>query len=165
MLFSSRYSLHVCRLDSAENFGKNLIDNESCFNWSPESTQGIGFTRFLSFDEHVHDIQKLRHHEDTPELELLYQDREYLWAAAKYIRMFETGSLDLRYKSWIEEDLREFVDLPISAHPVAELKNKIFSIIYHEFDFESAKQAIKEISKEFDYCDIENIDLRIDNWV
>ncbi len=163
-LFSSRYNLRLCRLDSAGNFRPNLIDNEVCFHWSPESSQGMGFTRFISPDDFLYDVKKLKYYEDCPTDELIYQDREYFWAAVNWISFFNQSCFDPFYKPWVE-DMRSYIDFPLPTHPLHKLKTEIFSVIYHEFDFVAAEYAIKQLLEKVDYCDFKEINLRFNNWL
>jgi hypothetical protein len=48
-LFSSRYYLILCRLDLAQNFDKNLLDNSVCINWTVENSDQFLFTKIQNF--------------------------------------------------------------------------------------------------------------------
>lgn len=164
-LFSSRYNLRICCLDSAENFHAQMIDNEVCFHWSPDSAKGMGFTRFPSPNDSSYRVNKLRYHDEICEQELLYQDREYLWAAVNWISFFEQSCLDNYYKIWIEEEMPVFVDFPLPGHPMSRLKKQIYSVIYREFDFTTAEKTIASLLETINNNDFKEPRLFFNSWL
>jgi hypothetical protein len=67
VLLSSKLDLHIVRLDTAENWAANLIDNECCENWSwenkgdlswPKENYPVPMMKFTDFHA-LHNAQQL----------------------------------------------------------------------------------------------------------
>lgn len=164
-LFSSRYYLTLCRLDLAQNFNKNLIDNSVCTNWTVGNTDQILFTKIQSFTSKEIVVSQLKEKtHSVPADDLLIQDLEYLFAAASWLNLLEHQKY--RTQLWpvvysaFEEILPDQCGLS-EPHPYKELCDKIYKIIYTEFEFDQARTLIEKTFSEYSH-DISPVDLCID---
>lgn len=149
LLFSSRYNLILCRLDLADNFAINLIDNIVCLDWTLQASKIIKITRFPDYSELPYQVTHLINNTARSHLmNNFYQDQQYLWAAVFWIELLEYHwySTNLPF---IEEQLNSFVELPDRGG--ITVKNQIYKIIYHEFDFIIARKKIEYILEQNGY--------------
>lgn len=164
-LFSSRYYLTLCRLDLAQNFNKNLIDNSVCTNWTVGNTDQILFTKIQSFTSKEIVVSQLKEKTHLVSTEdLLIQDLEYLFAAAAWLNLLEHQKY--RKQLW-PVVYSNFEEIPLDQHglseqhPYKEFCDKIYKIIYTEFEFDRAQLLIEKTFSEYSY-DISSVDLCID---
>jgi len=149
LLFSSRYVLHICRLDVAENYEQNIIDNSVCGNWTISNTKDVPITRLPVFDRLIHVKQLI----ELPGRELPWNyahDHTYLMAIAQWI---DFGIRELKYlhQKQLEKYSCEYLD----RLPGAPFRNRfldyierIREVIYQEFDFGVAETKITKLIAE-----------------
>ena len=154
VLFSGRYNLILCRLDRADNFHKNLIDNLVALSWTTNPLD-INFTRFLDVSTEFNCTQLIN--DDF----VHFDDQEYLMYSAELVELF-TNDLQRFGREYIpvfEEIL--FNELPIPNYKLI-LKQKVYSIIYNTFSFNEAKEKIQHEFNNYEHKDIAKFNLSID---
>jgi hypothetical protein len=158
-LFSGRYTLILCKLDCADNFEINLIDNLVCLNWTIANVNDSSFTAFSSLDQPAYNVQKL-----VPTLrvldtiDLLVQDQPYLHYALTWV---DDLSPDKDYSVMFRgNNLAEIIDLPFDTPPNyrAQLRKEVYKIIYTTFNFDEATVKIEALRTKYDFS---NLNLRI----
>jgi hypothetical protein len=152
LLFSSRYNLILCRLDLADNFAMNLIDNMVCLDWTLQASKITKITRFPDYSELPYQVTYLINNTARSHLmNNFYQDQQYLWAAVFWIGLAEYHwRWHNTHLPFIEDQLNSFVELPYRV-PGVTVKNQIYKIIYHEFDFVVARKKIEYILDQNGY--------------
>jgi hypothetical protein len=164
-LFSSRYYLILCRLDLAQNFDKNLLDNSVCINWTVENSDQFLFTKIQNFTSKEIEVAFLK--EKTQKVsadDLLIQDRKYLFAAASWLNLLEHQKYRTQLWPVPYSDVEEiFPDQCVLSdrHPYKKFCEKIYKIIYNVFEFDQAQDLITQTFSEYSY-EINPIDLCID---
>ena len=155
LLFSSRYNLILCRLDLADNFAINLIDNMVCLDWTLQTSDITKITRFPDYSELPYQVNHLINNTTRSHLiNNFYQDQQYLWAAVFCIELLEYHwhcQWNNAHLPFIEEQLNSFVELPYGVPNGITVKNQIYKIIYHEFDFIVAWEKIEYILDQNGY--------------
>lgn len=146
LLFSSRYNLILCRLDQADNFRNNLIDNSICMNWTLSRSNSLNFTRFPKFNKVAHIVTHLENDTNNNLLKLNFsKDLEYLWATVQWISRLNTIiNESSQHIPFIEDFLKQFLQLPIETKE-SKLKQEIYSTIYYDFEFSSARSKIEKL--------------------
>lgn len=135
-VMSSRYDLWICRIDQADNYQTNLIDNDCCMLWSLGNKQDIMVSK--PFPCTVTMIEHL-----VPADELCEQDLTHVFDEQSYMHLvkFWMGYIHAMrgWFSWY--DLEEFVSRVIVDPPqgslfglVKETENYILSCCYHGRD-------------------------------
>jgi hypothetical protein len=152
-LFSSRYNLILCRLDLAENFESNLVDNSVCLQWTLENASDSRFTVLPQFDAPPVEVKKLI--PATTMLkpdDLLICDQLYLLFALDCVNKIENHKEYKELVGYNHSGLVDLVDLPF-VPPVSQrmqLRKEIYNIIYKTFEFEQAKHAISTVLDKYD---------------
>jgi len=154
-LFSSRYQFKICRLDQADNYEPNLIDNTLCHHWSFDygsqpNPANMNTTSFIHKSRILLDVNKLKEIGE-PEHEKIFADMEYLRYAHNLIHKLKTqtdiktvDSEFLDYTPIIDGEFGRMIDLPMQTE-YEKIEKKVFSIIYRIFDLATAKEEIAKI--------------------
>jgi hypothetical protein len=173
-LFSSRYQLILFCLHTAENFSDELIDNQVCYSWSIHSEYSLRSTRFPEFDTDPIECRRLLELDTAvDEQEQIWKDRDYFWMVACYVKFLtkDIGKLGLgNYHTFISEELPFYASTEFNTidqpNLIVELRQKIYSTFYQNFDREAAESQIKMIlenikEKSHGIINIADLDLSI----
>jgi hypothetical protein len=162
-VFSSRYQLKLVRLDKASNFTNKLIDNTCVTNWTAPDLVNIE-TSFTHYITNCIDATELTLKDPINTDELIYKDQPYLNYAYNVIELMKNAVNEAQYHLYVDEFstpaesesrvtfYADMIDQPFIYTHDADLyyhyQKKIYSILYHNFDFVSAKQKIDQLIKE-----------------
>jgi len=172
-LFSSRYQLILCSIHSAKNFNPELIDNTVCYNWSTHSQSTMRATRFPEFDILPIECDELLECEAIDTQEQIWLDKEYFWCACTYIDLLtkDISRIGSHYHKFLDEELpmyaSQLFNSADSSNNVCDLRKKIYSVIYQNFNFTEAEHEIKSILEKhqkncYGHEDIKKINISID---
>jgi len=147
ILFSSRYRLYTCRVDCAKNYTLNIIDNGVATNWGIDfqSYTDPVFTAKFDYFTHIHEVEKLIELGPLPPDEIILKDVPYiqyidvLWSE---LENFVSHPYD-GYNNDIDSVYRDILQMPFKHPRTKFISEHILSIIYEEYDFEIAKEKIK----------------------
>ena len=142
---SSRYQLCVCRIDCAENFTYNIIDNESCESWTMSNKSECPIGYHLSDYEYVPVVQ-LVPNLTVPEWDI-DKEKQWLLMSMFWIGLFEyIRSVHYDYSN-SDLMLNQFLLLDQSDlkywDPTTE--KTVLSLLYHGRDFDTTEQKITEL--------------------
>ena len=153
-ILSSRYHLHVCRIDVAINYDKTYITNAMCDNWTLTNRNDINFSNPIVTTNTS--VEELRLVDKVPQYNVL---NEKLWCLFcthwLYVLNNETDwPDDTWYYSKIDNFLNSFLNIEQVYYHTQEyqkklslVKNDILKVLYTERDFKKAEQAIETIIK------------------
>lgn len=147
LLWSSRYCLRVVQIDTALNYAPGLIDNSVCMNWTMDNHRDIKMTQMFNPKPTIIATCKSL-------VEINYklpwnfkQDQEYLMFACHLLE-FQCTVLQKRHQDTLEKYRIYFID-SVPDDPMTDsipkILEKIKSIIYNEFDFNTASQSIQNL--------------------
>lgn len=147
-IMSSRYSLFVCRIDTADNYIDNLVDNECCHDWSLLNKSDINISTPYLFEKCTN-VSRLipADHNDPTVNEEIRQEQDYL----HMVRFW------LRFSSWcktifdwyeLEEFMYDVVDQkPLGAsiyQSLKEMDTLIRRACYHGTDISQVENVIQQ---------------------
>lgn len=136
VLFSSRYFLGLCRIDQADNFKDNLIDNEVCTHWGPVEGRVVRPNQFPSYlREDTPCVRQLEEKEQAKDNELF----EYLMFALRMVTKFheDRGEYGSGYFNSLDLVTANVIRLPFNS-PRVKLREQLFETIFLELDYQTA---------------------------
>jgi len=154
-LLSSKYFLlFVIRINCAKNYYPQLIDNESCINWSftNKNVLNVAQIRYFTFD--AISAEELCNAKLLP-LELsdiidLQQEQQWIMMVDHWLRQLLWTKLN--NFSVMHDDVSRALDLrfldpdPHSSHDrFKKIEQQVLQILYVETDFEKADSQVSEL--------------------
>ena len=151
-ILSSRYHLHICRVDVASNYSNTYITNAICDNWTLSNRNNINFSNPIVTTNIL--VEELCPVDATPRYNVL---NEKLWCLFcthwLYTLNNETDWPDNAwYYSKIDNYLNSFLNIEEVYYRNHEhqkklflVKNDILKLLYTERDFKKAEHAIETL--------------------
>jgi hypothetical protein len=147
MLFSSRYRLYLCQLNCAKNWEPNLVDNEVATNWGINFKNYAAFNFAVNFDylAGVYEVEELIELGPMPEDEIILKDVPYIQYITDLVSDLEdfTSSTQDGFNNAIDAVYGDMLSAPFRHRRTEFLNKEIFTVVYKEFDFQTAKEKIK----------------------
>ena len=150
VLFSSRYQLTICQINTADNYLPELIDNKVCVNWTLTNKQDVPIARFPR--PHLVASAESLVEKSQQNLPWNYKNEQHYLMSAKH--WLSHPALNNGYPAhWGDFYYTS------SMVPGAPFENRfsatlaqIKKIIYQEFDLQIAHQKINQLltTHEFD---------------
>lgn len=142
---SSRYQLCVCRIDCADNFDYNIIDNEICELWTLSNKSECPIGNHLADYTYV-PVASLIPNTNIVDWNIV-QEKHWLLMSMFWIGLFEHIRTSQYDYSVADSVLNQFLSLDQDGltywDPTTE--NKILSALYHGTDFEKTDQEINKL--------------------
>jgi len=152
-IVSSRYNLHVCRLDTASNYVPGQISNLNCDQWSLSNRQQIRFSDPLS--DTVTATTELRPTKEIPQYNVFDEKQWCLFCAHCLFILsndFDSMGLNgLHSTSYAKTDnfLNSFLNITEieSAYPMVTpaQRDAVLKLLYLGRDLETTEAKIKKI--------------------
>jgi hypothetical protein len=159
VLLSSKFDLHIVRLDTAENWAANLVDNECCENWTWANKEDLSWgkenypdpmMKFTDFHALHHAQQLVPSTHVTQEIEKYAQwimlCVHYYISLTKLVRN-RTYEFDQRLKDLIPHG----DSLSYDTNQKYILDHQIRSLLYNGVDINLVDQAIIKLLPESQY--------------
>ena len=153
-LLSSRYHLHICRIDSASNYGEFYISNENCDRWTLSNRNNVSFSSFA--EQTIIPVDKLCIADEVPRFNVL---NEKLWCLLcmhwLYILNNDAdGYYQINQYYKLDEYLNSFLNInEVDYNPrqrskkIVLAKNDILKLLYLGRNLEETELAIKKLIK------------------
>lgn len=151
-MFSSRFELWLCRIDCAENFEPNIIDNEVAQNWSIDfdGNAAVG-ARSIFSARHTVEVPLLKYAGKVEVPIAALEDIEYVRYVINLFARIRANIEQPRYDDYSHE-----IDFVYSStvHPPFESTRanffaKVFETVYLESNFAQAKNKIEALNNEY----------------
>jgi hypothetical protein len=154
-ILSSRYNLHICRVDVASNYKDTYINDNNCDKWTLSNREDINFSNPIMSPNIV--VKELRPADIVPQYNVL---NEKVWCFFckhwLYILNNETDWPDYRWLySKLDDYLNSFLnikDTQFDNHHYKQklslVKNDILKLLYLSRDFKSTELAIEKLVHE-----------------
>ena len=153
-LVSSRYHLHVCRLDTATNYVADLITNNNCEHWSLTNRDHIRFADPVSTDTVA--VTELCATRETAPQYNVYQEKQWCWFCAHclyYLHNERDNDGDFEHYYWqyskLDDYLNSFLDIQqVQYHKetvTAETRQAILKMLYLGRDLDATRAQIKQL--------------------
>jgi len=151
-ILSSRYHLHVCRMDVAHNYVEACVNNANCDKWTLTNKDDINFSNPIVTTNVL--VKELCFEDALPRYNIL---NEKLWCLFCTHWLYTLNNEtdwpdDTWYYSKIDNFLNSFLNIEQVYYPTQEyqkklllVKNDILKVLYMERDFKTAEQAIETI--------------------
>lgn len=145
-IMSSRYSLFVCRVDTAENYNDNLIDNECCHDWTLSNKSDINIAKPYLFGKYVNVIELMQNDKDKIEQSEIKKEQEYIHMVRFWLK-FSAWCKSLFDWYTLEEFMYDVIEQQPTGHSLYhEIKNIDLSIrraCYHGNNIASVETVIE----------------------
>jgi hypothetical protein len=141
-LFSSRYILNVCLLNSAANYRYDLLDNSVCKNWTIANKFQIPFAKFPRPGTLIETELLVPKSSSNPWN--FENEQSYLMAACAWLQL-----LDIEQNK--KRDGEDFYQSSYSVPgcPIPDMWSKVrcdlTKILYTEFDVDKAENKINQL--------------------
>jgi hypothetical protein len=152
-IVSSRYNLHVCRLDTAGNYVSAQISNLNCDQWALTNRQVIKFSDPLS--ETITTVTELRLTKEVPQYNVFNEKQWCLFCAhCLFIlsnKFDNMGLAGLHSTSYAKTDnfLNSFLNITEieSAYPMVTpaQRDAVLKLLYLGRDLENTEAEVKKI--------------------
>lgn len=152
LLFSSRFTLHVCKISDARNYQPGLIDNTVCHNWTLSNKESFPITRFPDINRSISPHLLIENNSIIPDN--FKHDQKYMMYICNWFEK-EVPKLQQLHQQYINT-LTRFAGFQtnrsIASLPGAPFNDKyvqaissIESIAYSEFDVDTAITQVSQI--------------------
>jgi hypothetical protein len=153
-LVSSRYHLHVCRLDTASNYTHGMITNKNCEQWSLINRNAIRFSDPISTT--ITPVVELCATREVPQYNVFLEKLWCLLCTSWLYPLNNEYDHDRQHYSMIEwqyTKLDDYLNSFLNIHEVdyprttvnSDTKNKILKLLYLGRDFLATEAAIQQL--------------------
>ena len=152
ILFSSRFTLLVCKLDTASNFSEKLIDNLCCTNWTMQDTN---ITVNRAIDDYaqpaIYDVQELiAARTPTNPNELIIKDIDYLMITYHWLTCNEGHTRRMNSQLFVKTEfmVSGYLTLPMPVSRTTAVLQELYKLTYEEFNLVDSRKRIEELIAE-----------------
>ena len=148
-ILSSRYNLHICRLEQATNYVHGMITNENCETWSLTNRSEIRFS--VSLSTKIVMVRELCAPRDPATYDI---DTEKFWCqfCSHYLhRIYEEEDWSDHYSEYrrLDEYLNSFLNITqvdyVKPKLAPELRNQVLKILYTSRSFDEAADRLSQV--------------------
>jgi hypothetical protein len=140
-LLSSKYNVYICNVSVAENFYHNIIDNESCENWTLSNKLDIAILALE--DNTIISVDNLV--PTTPSEEFnIQQEKQWIFLCSHWAQALnDRSNFKSHYQtSFALTELFNLYHLNAVNEQFIQDRKRIMQLLYLETDFDQADQQV-----------------------